>query len=384
MKEYIVIKDILNIRTSPSDESEENFAGQILGGDSVWLEEKEIIGTVPKGGSSNVWLARDGSTMVARDGVMLKSYEDRKSVFLADESLSWLHGNNSDENLWKISWGQMYLEVHKIWNHPKFPSKGEGVNIGIIDTGIMADNADLTSAVSKCYYAPKDGGDIDDKIGHGTKAAGLIAATGESLFYGVAPRSKLFVAKKNDKEGAAETEYFERAFEWILETDKHEKIDVLSLCFNCEKTEVLSKAVDECINRNIIIVCAAGNAGKFQTDLFPSGVEKVLSVAFLSMEIERHTKSSYNPFTRFILPGENLLTTSISLSDRLFSFSSAATPLLAGILALFISLRKNHLKEFSNETLIKTLFDTGVTIHDQVDREFKWKLPQLISTLDNL
>ena len=48
MKEYIVTKEILNIRSKPSDESDATYVGKLLKGDRVWLDDDEIIGVVPK------------------------------------------------------------------------------------------------------------------------------------------------------------------------------------------------------------------------------------------------------------------------------------------------------------------------------------------------
>ncbi len=114
MKEYIVTKEILNIRSKPSDESDDTYVGQLLKGDRVWLDDDEIVGVVPKGGESNVWKGKSGSkNVVAIDGVRSITYEDKKKEFLNDSSMSYLHNNSQNENDWKVSWAHVDLEIWK-------------------------------------------------------------------------------------------------------------------------------------------------------------------------------------------------------------------------------------------------------------------------------
>ena len=73
IREYIVTKDILNIRSKPSDESD--FKGELKLNTTVWLDDKEIIGTIPTGGTTNIWLLYNTNKFVSKDGLGFSAQE---------------------------------------------------------------------------------------------------------------------------------------------------------------------------------------------------------------------------------------------------------------------------------------------------------------------
>ena len=73
MRPYIVIKEILNFRSEPSDVHESSFIGQALKGEPLFLEEREIVGVIPRGGTTNLWLSDQHNRFVAKEGVRPQS-----------------------------------------------------------------------------------------------------------------------------------------------------------------------------------------------------------------------------------------------------------------------------------------------------------------------
>ena len=70
---------------------------------------------------------------------------------------------------------------------------GEGVRVGIIDTGIDTDHPDLRNRIKKCADFTGTGRDnVEDENGHGTHVAGIIAAEKNKIgVIGVAPKADL-------------------------------------------------------------------------------------------------------------------------------------------------------------------------------------------------
>ena len=70
-----------------------------------------------------------------------------------------------------IPWGVRKIEAPDVWKR----CQGEGIKVGIIDTGIDLGHPDLKDNIKEAYSVV-DGASADDDNGHGTHVAGIIAA----------------------------------------------------------------------------------------------------------------------------------------------------------------------------------------------------------------
>jgi len=79
------------------------------------------------------------------------------------------------------------LGIVDLWN--LMGVRGEGVNVAVIDTGII-DHEDFkrdSVSIIKGSHYQNELSSIIDSNGHGTNSASIIAATGNKLLVGVAP-----------------------------------------------------------------------------------------------------------------------------------------------------------------------------------------------------
>lgn len=138
---------------------------------------------------------------------------------------------------------------------------GQGIKIGIIDTGIDFDHPDLhgygsSGRVTGGYdYVNADQKPIDVN-GHGTEVAGIIGANGS--FLGIAPKSQLFSYRVSSTGEAVSSEY-------IIQSISHaiaDKMNVINISLGVNRTnDELENAVDNAVNKGIVVVTAAGNNG---------------------------------------------------------------------------------------------------------------------------
>jgi len=138
---------------------------------------------------------------------------------------------------------------------------GQGVKVGIIDTGIDFNHPDLHGyGPSEKVVGGYDYVNIDEKPsdtnGHGTEVAGIVGANGS--FVGMAPKSQLFSYKVSSNGEAVSSEYIVQAISRAIA----DKMSVINISLGVNKTnDELENAVDEAVKNGIVVVVAAGNNG---------------------------------------------------------------------------------------------------------------------------
>ncbi len=138
---------------------------------------------------------------------------------------------------------------------------GQGVKIGIIDTGVDFDHPDLlgygkSGRVVGGYDYVNTDKKPNDTNGHGTEVAGIIGANGS--FSGMAPKSQLFSYKVSSTGESVSSDYIIQAISRAIE----DKMNVINISLGVNKTnDELENAVDGAVDKGIVVVTAAGNNG---------------------------------------------------------------------------------------------------------------------------
>lgn len=118
----------------------------------------------------------------------------------------------------EYTYGLQLINAPEVWNSGY---TGEGVVVGIIDSGIDHDHPDLAGKVLHHKDFTNDAS-TDDRNGHGTHVAGTIAggsASGRHI--GVAPDVDLVIAKVFDDRGSTSLSILLEAMEWMLDPDEN-------------------------------------------------------------------------------------------------------------------------------------------------------------------
>ncbi len=181
-------------------------------------------------------------------------------------------------------------------------SGGSGVVVAVLDTGIDTDHPDLKENVMDCKDATKRKitGECEDKNGHGTHVAGIIAANGGSDgngIYGVAPEAKLMVVKVCGAGGICFGDDIAAGIRYAA--DHGANIISMSLGSNSPDRMVLD-AIDYAVSKDVLVVAAAGNDGPENGSIdYPAAYVKVIAVGAIDS-----SKNVPNWSSRGVNPGD--------------------------------------------------------------------------------
>jgi len=143
---------------------------------------------------------------------------------------------------------------------------GEGVTVGVIDSGVDVTHPDLAAIVAAqtdFSTGTPTTGEVHDNVGHGTAVASILAGSGaasDGRYRGVAPGARLVSAKVGDWE-VTESAVI-AAMEWTAGVE-HAKVVNMSLGFpNTAGSDPMETAVNEMTEKyGTLFVVAVGNDG---------------------------------------------------------------------------------------------------------------------------
>lgn len=158
-------------------------------------------------------------------------------------------------------------------------SRGEGVRVAIIDTGVDATHPDLVGRIVKQENFV-DGSKSATRDRHGTAVAGVIAAVENNSqgIVGIAPAARLYAlracwpAPQDEARAMCSTLTLARALAAAIEF----RIEIVNLSLAGPADPLLTRLVEAGLRRGIVFVGATPPATDRNT--FPTGVEGVISV----------------------------------------------------------------------------------------------------------
>ncbi len=231
----------------------------------------------------------------------------------------------------RLRWAEELLRLPEVWRR----TKGEGVRIAVLDTGIDPDHPDLEGAIEASRDFTGEG--IEDLNGHGTHCAGVIAARKNGIgFIGAAPAASLLIGKVLRNSGAGTLDALAEAVAWAAE----ERVDIISMSLGAEEgTPELFEAVHLALARGVTVICAAGNSGALFTNGigYPGRYGSVITVAAHDQHGQPSGFSSRGSEIDFMAPGQDIWSTFRQGGYAKLSGTSMATPFVAGLAALVLA-----------------------------------------------
>jgi PKD repeat protein len=244
-------------------------------------------------------------------------------------------------------------------------TKGSGISVAIIDTGIDTDHQDLPSVAGGTNTV--GGTSYEDGNGHGTHVAGTVAALDNTWgVVGVAPAVTLYAVKVLDDGGSGSVSSVVAGIEWAV----NKGIKVLNMSLgSSSSSETLKSACDVAYDSGHLVVSSAGNSGnpggKGNNVGYPAAYESVIAVAASTSNDTRASYSSTGPAVELIAPGSSILSTLPGNTYGTYSGTSMASPHVAGIAALAWASKTSLTNVQVRQILRETAEDLGLSAEHQ-------------------
>ncbi|MCG5216639.1 S8 family serine peptidase [Streptosporangium soli] len=243
------------------------------------------------------------------------------------------------------------LRLAKAWTI----SKGEGVTVAVLDSGVDPRHRDLVGSVTvgKDFTEGANPPGVLPRRLHGTYMASLIAGHGHGIdggdgIIGVAPKARIIsvrVILEDEEPGFREFNSAERYDNVVARGIRYavdHGADVINMSISKElATREERAAVRYAISKGVVLVAAAGNEGAaepgpdgFAPYSYPAAFPGVVSVGAADRGLRRATFSNFNPSVLVAAPGVDILGAGPGDEYWVGRGTSQASALVSGVAAL--------------------------------------------------
>ncbi|GGS65008.1 type VII secretion-associated serine protease [Planobispora rosea] len=232
-------------------------------------------------------------------------------------------------------------------------SRGEGVTVAVLDSGVDPGHRDLAGSVTegKDFTAGANPPGTEPLRLHGTYMASLIAGHGHGEggrdgVIGVAPRARVLsvrVILEDEEAGFQEfntAERFENVVARGIRYAVDQGADVINMSISKElATREERAAIRYAISKGVVLVAAAGNDGEGRRRghapySYPAAFPGVVSVAATDRGLRRASFSNANPSVLVAAPGVDILGAGPGDEYWVGRGTSQAAALVSGVAAL--------------------------------------------------
>ncbi|MDQ0489294.1 type VII secretion-associated serine protease mycosin [Streptomyces thermodiastaticus] len=275
------------------------------------------------------------------------------------------------ESVRSMQWHLDVMRADEMWK----VSKGRGVTVAVIDSGVDDSLTDLKGQVLDGKdYSKQRGDEHTDIEGHGTRMAALIAATGARgpLYgsYGLAPEAKILPIRTRyatedfgQVDGNAEySRVLSRAIRYAAGTDAQ----IINISMGNPNTPgrenvgtpQLASAVRYAIDKGKLIFAAAGNNGDASNLLeYPAATPGVVGVGAVDRDGKVLSSSQRGPQVDFTAPGSDMVNACLAGTQvcKGGEGTSSATALASASAALIWS---QH-PDWTNHQVLRVMLNTA-------------------------
>lgn len=262
------------------------------------------------------------------------------------------------------------------------------IRIGIIDTGVLTEgNIFGEGQIEEGINLVFPGNTTEDKIGHGTRVASLIAGvrTEQESIDGTAPEAVIvpLVYQSQYPSGVIKNGGVELLAQAVITAIDayHCRVLCISSGINTDE-KVLRDAVEYAEKKGVIVVAAAGNDNETHPKkiYYPAAYETVISIGAMD-ENNKISGFSQRHGVFAAVQGENIKAMALDGTIKKFSGTSYANAIAAGIAASLLSEAPDSTPEDIRRCIASSAEDLGEAGYDA---DYGWGKINAVAALDLL
>jgi len=264
--------------------------------------------------------------------------------------------SEEDESLAKLQYGPKLIHADRLAGSVT----GKGVRVAVIDTGIDTSHPGLKGKIVEQNDATGKGFTPDI---HGTFIAGILASeprnpTGVS---GIAQGAEIVAIKACQPE----TPQTIQAQCWSLTLAQgvdfaiQKKARAVNFSLGGPREKLLTRLIDEGVNRGITVIAAAGNDGPHGQPSFPAALPNVIAVTAVDANEKLYSQATQGDFIAVAAPGVEIVSTGPGSKLLVASGTSYATAFVTGTAALILEQQPQLSPAALRSLLERTAKDLG-------------------------
>ena len=212
--------------------------------------------------------------------------------------------------------------------------------IATLDTGLNGQHPEFAGRIVPGYDFANDDNDPTDDHGHGTHAAGIIAASADNGqgTAGVCPQCTIMPIKVLDHLNRGSWANVTQGIVYAVDNGA----SVINLSLGAAvASRSIERAIDYAESNGVLVIAAAGNNDTDQP-FYPAAFENVVAVAATDADDGRWRLSNYGEYIDLAAPGHGIYSTYHELDNyyggyAFMSGTSMAAPHVAGLAGLLLS-----------------------------------------------
>jgi serine protease len=242
-------------------------------------------------------------------------------------------------------WNFRSINLEQAWDD----SKGEGITVAVIDTGVSAVPDLADTQMVEGYDFVNDRKNASDDVGHGTHVAGTIAQSTNNNYgvAGIAYKATIMPIKVLSGGGGGTISDIAEGIKFAA--DNGAKIINMSLGGGGD-SQLMREAIDYANKKGTVIIAAAGNENR-NSSSYPARYPNVISVAAIDASGKKAPYSNFGAGVDISAPGgsetgkilQNTIDSKTGESIFVgYQGTSMASPHVAGVAALIASISDNN------------------------------------------
>ena len=243
-------------------------------------------------------------------------------------------------NEYEYQWMHDVVNTYEAWG---VTTGSSSIKVAVIDSGVRTTHEDLSGKVTiiDMIGVPIDDEtnveSNDDKHGHGTHVAGIIAATSDNGKGGAGIAPGVSILSVAALPGGYGSDYcISVGIGRAVDAGAH----IINMSFGGYLYNgTLDDAIQDAIDNNVACIAAMGNDGS-NSYSYPAAYSGVIAVAAVNSDYTRANFSNYGSWADVAAPGVDIMSSTIASNSSYESWdgTSMATPVVSGVAALYLSM----------------------------------------------